>query len=119
MNDDGYMDLLAAVYKNAVVDDVKEIKKLAKPQLDEIYRPEGTPRYVKCAPKMLTRYKANAAKYLKSKEEYIQAEVRGNIARESVEWGSGKTRKMQADGIAVVVDKVVKMCKEENHDRKG
>lgn len=110
---EGYMDLLAAIYKTAVVDDSRGVAQLALIPVSEVFKLKGAPEYVGSAPKILKAHRTKAKKYIKSKRDYIQNQVKQNVAKEAPEWGSGKTRKMQADGVAAVVDKLVKICKEE------
>ena len=88
---DEYIDLLAAVYKRAVVDDCITVRSKSRQRLKELGVPSG-----------------KAFDYINSKNEHIKDIVRKNICQEYQYWGDGETtRRMQSKYIADLVDELV------------
>lgn len=111
-----YIDLLAAVYKQAVRDDVITATSESIKRLEKIIKLPGTPDYSNKSPKFLIWYKIKAKEYVSRKKQYIEGQIRQSVAKESQEWGAPITRRIQAEGIARAVDGVITQYLEECHE---
>ena len=88
---DEYIDLLAAVYKRAVVDDCITVRSKSRQRLKELGVPSG-----------------KAFDYINSNNEHIKDIVRKNICQEYPYWGeSDVTKKMQYQHISELVEELV------------
>jgi hypothetical protein len=94
--DDNYINLLAAIYKQAVADDTKAILKHITKSLSD-----------------MSIKRRDAAAYIKINEEtiaQITEKIKHNVFAESQEWG-GNTRAMQAKSInsfMAICDELIK-----------
>lgn len=87
--DENYKTLFAAIYKQAVADDIREVKK----KVEGFLKSEGVNR-------------RRILKYLDSKKEDIEDSVRIAVYAEAQHFG-GKTRKMQSAAIGRITDRMI------------
>lgn len=91
INDDGYIRLYGAIYKQAVTDDCREVKKRVAQAL---------------ADRKVDKYQIR--KYLDKKDEKIKDSVCRAVYREAQERGDGGlTRKMQKNAMADIATGLV------------
>lgn len=87
----GYAGLFAEIYKLAVKDDCATVSGHVRARLKNKYGIND---------KM-------ASDYIKANNEFIKQTVRKNIVEEAYAWGSGETKRMQAESIDGIVDYLV------------
>ncbi len=95
-----FVNLMEAVYKQAVKDDIAQTIRLAM----MVYKPKGTPRYVYSSPKILFAYEKPFKKHAKQR---VPGLIKNSIAKESQEWGSRETVQMQLKGIRCAAETVI------------
>jgi hypothetical protein len=90
MMDYYYENLFAAIWQQAVKEDIRKVQSRAVRAL--------TSKGVSTS---------NAKKYINSKGDYIKKKVQENVYKESLEWGSGKSLEIQERNINSLVGEVV------------
>ena len=88
--DESYKRLYAAIYRQAVADDIREVKKKVR----ELLKSEGVNR-------------SRILEYLGDMEPEIKAMVCDAVYEEAQNFVGGRTRKMQAVAIAKIVDRMM------------
>ena len=87
---DNYAELYAAIYKNAVRDDLFAV--CGKIQKQLILKGVD---------------KRKAIDYVSANKEYIKEQVRMNVYKESQEYGTGKTRRMQTESMKALAEQMI------------